>query len=110
MARNFTKQGEFGEVDKISQLMELMGVEGQLPGQKLGKKRKLSTKLLGLIDELEKSEAIDKKLLRYLTVKVKKFDLDTNYFAKNCEKINHSCKRSWFRLCKIPKERYRFCL
>ena len=54
MARNFTKQGEFGEVDKISQLMELMGVEGQLPGQKLGKKRKLSTKLLGLIDELEK--------------------------------------------------------
>ena len=30
-----------------------------------------------VIDELEKNEAIDKKLLRYLTVKVKKFDLDT---------------------------------
>ena len=28
-----------------------------------------------MIDELEKNEAIDKKLLRYLTVKVKKFDL-----------------------------------
>ena len=36
-----------------------------------------------VIDELEKNEAIDKKLLRYLTVKVKKFDLETNYFLKN---------------------------
>ncbi len=35
-----------------------------------------------LINELEKSEKIDKNLLRYLTVKVKKFDLDTNYFKK----------------------------
>tara|TARA_A100001011_G_C14286865_1_gene834187 strand:- start:732 stop:1082 length:351 start_codon:yes stop_codon:yes gene_type:complete len=33
-----------------------------------------------MIDELEKNEAIDKKLLRYLTIKVKKFDLDKNYF------------------------------
>ena len=30
---------------------------------------------------LEKNESIDKKLLRYLTIKVKKFDLETNYFA-----------------------------
>ena len=35
-----------------------------------------------MIDELEKNEAIDKKLLRYLTVRVKKFDLESNYFAK----------------------------
>ena len=35
-----------------------------------------------VIDELEKNEAIDKKLLRYLTVRVKKFDLGTNYFGK----------------------------
>ena len=35
-----------------------------------------------VIQELEKNEAIDKKLLRYLTVRVKKFDLDANYFAK----------------------------
>ena len=35
-----------------------------------------------VVEELEKNEAIDKKLLRYLTVKVKNFDLDTNYFAK----------------------------
>ena len=35
-----------------------------------------------IINELEKSESIDKKLLRFLTVKVKKFDLDTIYFNK----------------------------
>ena len=35
-----------------------------------------------VIEELEKSEAIDKKLLRNLTVKVKDFDLNTNYFEK----------------------------
>tara|TARA_E500000331_G_scaffold291218_1_gene287612 strand:+ start:113 stop:460 length:348 start_codon:yes stop_codon:yes gene_type:complete len=33
-----------------------------------------------IILELEKNERIDKNLLKYLTVKVKKFDLDTNYF------------------------------
>ena len=38
-----------------------------------------------LIEQLEKNEAIDKKLIRFLTVKVKKFDLDTNYFTKNEE-------------------------
>ena len=38
-----------------------------------------------VIKELEKNEAIDKKLLRYLTVKVKEFDLDTNYFSKKDE-------------------------
>ena len=35
-----------------------------------------------VINELEKNESIDKKLLRYLTVRVKKFDLETNYFIK----------------------------
>ena len=38
-----------------------------------------------VIDELEKSESIDKKLLRYLTIKVKQFDLETNYFSKRDE-------------------------
>ena len=41
-----------------------------------------------IISELEKNEKIDKNLLRYLTVKVKKFDLDTNYFKKNEESEN----------------------
>ena len=34
------------------------------------------------IKELEKSEKIDKNLLRFLTVKVKKLDLETDYFKK----------------------------
>ena len=35
--------------------------------------------------ELEKNEKIDKNLLRYLTIKVKKLDLITNYFEKKEE-------------------------
>ena len=38
-----------------------------------------------VISELEKNESIDKKLLRYLTVKVKEFDLETNFFSKKDE-------------------------
>ena len=41
------------------------------------------------IDELEKNEKIDKNLLRYLTVKVKKLDLDTDYFRKNEDQIKN---------------------
>tara|TARA_Y100001970_G_scaffold176114_1_gene214674 strand:- start:10064 stop:10408 length:345 start_codon:yes stop_codon:yes gene_type:complete len=39
-----------------------------------------------IISELEKNEKIDKNLLRYLTVKVKKFDLETDYFKKSEDK------------------------
>ena len=38
-----------------------------------------------IIKELEKSESIDSSLLRYMTIKVKKFDLKTNYFEKKDE-------------------------
>ena len=38
-----------------------------------------------MISELEKNEALDKKLLRYMTVKVKEFDLETNYFNNKKE-------------------------
>ena len=44
-----------------------------------------------IISELEKNEKIDKNLLKYLTIRVKKFDLDTNYFSnkeKNQETKN----------------------
>tara|TARA_B100000989_G_C19468458_1_gene439517 strand:- start:684 stop:1022 length:339 start_codon:yes stop_codon:yes gene_type:complete len=37
------------------------------------------------IKELEKNEKLDKNLLRFLTVKVKKLDIDTDYFKKNDE-------------------------
>ena len=39
-----------------------------------------------IISELEKNEKLDKNLLRYLTVKVKKFDLETDYFKKSEDK------------------------
>ena len=35
-----------------------------------------------VISDLEKNESMDKNLLRYLTVRVKKFDLESNYFEK----------------------------
>ena len=37
------------------------------------------------IQELEKNEKLDKNLLRFLTVKVKKLDLKTDYFKKSEE-------------------------
>tara|TARA_B100000989_G_C19152350_1_gene308005 strand:- start:126 stop:470 length:345 start_codon:yes stop_codon:yes gene_type:complete len=43
-----------------------------------------------IISELEKNEKIDKNLLRYLTVKVKKFDLEADYFKKSDDKENFS--------------------
>ena len=39
-----------------------------------------------IILELEKNEKIDKNLLKYMTIRVKKFDLDTNYFAASEKK------------------------
>jgi small subunit ribosomal protein S6 len=38
-----------------------------------------------IIDELEKNEVIDKNLLRYMTIRVKKFDLEAKYFSKKDE-------------------------
>ena len=34
-----------------------------------------------IVSELEKNEKIDKNLLKYMTIKVKEFDLTTNYFT-----------------------------
>ena len=40
-----------------------------------------------IVSELEKNEKIDKNLLRYMTIKVNKFDLDTNYFSKEEKEV-----------------------
>ncbi len=45
-----------------------------------------------VIEQLEKNEAIDKKLLRHLTVRVKDFDLNNNYFSKQ-EEIEKPAKK-----------------
>ena len=55
-----------------------------------------------VVEELEKNEAIDKKLLRYMTVRVKDFDLDTNYFAKREDVAKSEKKRDSIKLI-IPK-------
>ena len=46
-----------------------------------------------IVNELERNERIDKNLLKYLTVKVKKFDLNTNYFETK-EKGKEETKKS----------------
>ncbi|WP_075482383.1 30S ribosomal protein S6 [Candidatus Pelagibacter communis] len=45
-----------------------------------------------LIKELEKNERIDKNLLRFVTIKVKKFDLKENYFSKEEKDIEKKNK------------------
>ena len=50
-----------------------------------------------MISELEKNEKLDKNLLRYMTVKVKKFDLEANYFVskdKDEPDTNNPVKKS----------------
>ena len=41
-----------------------------------------------IVSELEKNEKIDNNLLRYMTIKVNKFDLNTNYFSKEEKEVN----------------------
>ena len=41
-----------------------------------------------IVSELEKNEKIDKSLLKYMTIKVKKFDLETNYFIKDKNEVS----------------------
>ena len=50
-----------------------------------------------IIEELEKNEAIDKNLLRYMTVKVKKFDLEEKYFSKKDEFEKKEYKKDYNR-------------
>ena len=49
------------------------------------------------IDELEKNEIIDKNLLRYMTVRVKKFDLEAKYFSKKDEYEKKEYKKEYNR-------------
>ena len=47
-----------------------------------------------LISDLEKNERMDKNLLRYMTVKVKNFDLKTNYFSNKDKEDENTDKSS----------------
>ena len=62
----------------------LMGLSYLIKKNKKGNYLHFKIKANGkILSELEKNEKIDKNLLRYLTVKVNKFDLNTEYFNKN---------------------------
>ena len=50
-----------------------------------------------IIEELEKNEIIDKNLLRYMTVRVKKFDLNAKYFSKKDEYEKKDYKKDYSR-------------
>ncbi len=48
-----------------------------------------------IISELEKNEKIDKNLLKYMTIRVKKFDLNTNYFSDKENNQEPKSKKKW---------------
>ena len=50
-----------------------------------------------IINELEKNEIIDKNLLRYMTVKVKKFDLEAKYFSRKDDYEKKEYKKDYNR-------------
>jgi len=50
-----------------------------------------------IINELEKNEIIDKNLLRYITVRVKKFDLEAKYFSQKDEYEKKEYKKDYNR-------------
>ena len=55
------------------------------------------------ISELEKNEKIDNNLLRFLTVRVKRFNLDKNYFKQE-NNSNKQVEKKKERMVKNEKE------
>jgi small subunit ribosomal protein S6 len=71
-----------GEIIKIDD-WGLLNLSHEINKNKKGNYIHFKLKGNGLtVSELEKNEKIDKNLLRFLTVRVKKFNLDKNYFAQ----------------------------
>ena len=69
-----------GEIVKIDD-WGLLNLSYKINNNKKGSYIHFKLKGNGLtVSELEKNEKIDDCLLRFLTVRVKKFDLDKNYF------------------------------
>ena len=71
-----------GEIVKIDD-WGLLNLSYKINNNKKGNYIHFKLKGNGLtVSELEKKEKIDNNLLRFLTVRVKKFDLDKNYFKQ----------------------------
>ena len=80
-----------GEVIKIDD-WGLLNLSHKINNNKKGNYIHFKLKGSGItVSELEKNEKIDNNLLRFLTVRVKKFNLDKNYFkqdASSAKEIN----------------------
>ena len=48
-----------------------------------------------IISELEKNEKIDKNLLKHITIRVKKFDLNATYFYDKENNLEPKIKKKW---------------
>jgi len=48
-----------------------------------------------IVSELEKNEKIDKNLLKHMTIRVKKFDLNANYFSDKENNQEPKSKKKW---------------
>ena len=71
-----------GEIIKIDD-WGILSLSREINKNKKGNYIHFKLKGSGLtVLELEKNEKIDNNLLRFLTVRVKKFDLDKNYFKQ----------------------------
>ena len=71
-----------GEIIKIDD-WGILSLSREINKNKKGNYIHFKLKGSGLtVSELEKNEKIDNNLLRFLTVRVKKFDLDKNYFKQ----------------------------
>ena len=84
-----------GEIIKIDD-WGLLNLSHEINKNKKGNYIHFKLKGNGLtVSELEKNEKIDKNLLRFLTVRVKKFDLDKDYFKQenNSNKVGREKKR-----------------
>ena len=79
-----------GEIVKIDD-WGFLNLSHKINNNKKGNYIHFKLKGTGLtVSELEKNEKFDNNLLRFLTVRVKKFDLDKNYFKQE----NYSMKET----------------
>ena len=83
-----------GEIIKIDD-WGFLNMSNEINKSKKGNYIHFKLKGNGLtISELEKNEKIDNSLLRFLTVRVKKFDLDKNYFKQETNSVKEIKKKS----------------
>ena len=83
-----------GEIIKIDD-WGLLNLSHEINKNKKGNYIHFKLKGNGLtVSELEKNEKIDKNLLRFLTVKVKEFDMNSNYFNQETNNVKESKEKN----------------